>query len=111
MCSTPEVNKIDSKRMHIDAMTDKGEGNCGKECNILLDLRENIVTKEDKKHAKREDKARLNHKYYWVHQKGAILFNGMKAVYNILNNQDKVTMKHFYEKRCKPDLEKGFGDM
>ena len=32
----------------------------------------------------------------------------MKAVYNILNNQDKVTMKHFYHIRCDPDLDKGF---
>ena len=32
----------------------------------------------------------------------------MKAEYNILNNQDKVTMKHFYNIICDPDLEKGF---
>ena len=32
----------------------------------------------------------------------------MKAVYNILNNQDKVTMKHFYHIRYHPDLDKGF---
>ena len=32
----------------------------------------------------------------------------MKAVYNILNDQDKVTMKHFYHIRCNPDLDKGF---
>ena len=32
----------------------------------------------------------------------------MKAVYNILNNQDKVTMKQFYHIRCYPDLYKGF---
>ena len=25
MCSTPEVDKIDSKLMHVDAMTEKGE--------------------------------------------------------------------------------------
>ena len=25
MCSTPEVDKIDSKRMRVDAMTKKGE--------------------------------------------------------------------------------------
>ena len=35
----------------------------------------------------------------------------MKAIYNILNNQDKVTMKHFYHIRCNPDLDKGFCDM
>ena len=32
----------------------------------------------------------------------------MKAVYKILNNQDKVTMKHFYHIRCDPDLDEGF---
>ena len=32
----------------------------------------------------------------------------MKAVYNIMNNQDKVTIKHFYNIRCDPDLDKGF---
>ena len=32
----------------------------------------------------------------------------MKAVYNILNNPYKVTMKHFYHIRYDPDLEKCF---
>ena len=32
----------------------------------------------------------------------------MKAVYNILNNQTKVKMKHFYHIRCDPDLGEGF---
>ena len=32
----------------------------------------------------------------------------MKAVYKILNNHDKVTMKHVYHIRCNPDLEEGF---
>ena len=32
----------------------------------------------------------------------------MKTVYNIMNNQDKVTMKNFYNIRCNPDLEKRF---
>ena len=31
----------------------------------------------------------------------------MKAVYNILNNYDKVTMEYFYHIRCDPDLDKG----
>ena len=31
----------------------------------------------------------------------------MKAVYKIVNNQDKVTMKHFYHIGCDPDLDKG----
>ena len=35
----------------------------------------------------------------------------MKAVYKILNNKDKVTVKHFYHIRCDPDLDKGFCDM
>ena len=32
----------------------------------------------------------------------------MKAIYKIVNNQDKVTMKHFYHIRCDPDLKKSF---
>ena len=32
----------------------------------------------------------------------------MKTVYNILNNQDKVTMKNVYHIRCDPDLETKF---
>ena len=32
----------------------------------------------------------------------------MKAVYNILNNHDKVTMKHFYHIIRDPDLDEGF---
>ena len=32
----------------------------------------------------------------------------MTAVYSILNNQDKVTMKHFYHIICDPDLDEGF---
>ena len=32
----------------------------------------------------------------------------MKAVYKILNNQDKVTMKPFYHIISDPDLDKGF---
>ena len=31
----------------------------------------------------------------------------MKTVYNILNNQYQVTMKHFYYIRCDTDLDKG----
>ena len=59
-------------------------------------------------HAKCEAKARLNHKYYWVHKEEDTLFNGMKAVYKILNNKDKVSMKHFYHIRCDPELGEGF---
>ena len=35
----------------------------------------------------------------------------MQDVYNILNNQDKVTMKQFYHIGCDTDLEEGFCDM
>ena len=31
----------------------------------------------------------------------------MKAVYKILNNKDKVSMKHFYHIRCDPELDGG----
>ena len=76
-----------------------------------MDLRDEIVTKDDKKHAKREAKACLKHKHYWVNKEEDIIFNGKKAVYKVLNNQDKVTMKHFYHIRCNPKLEQGFCDM
>ena len=68
MRSTPEVEKIDSKCMRVDAMTQKREVIFAKECKCSLDLCDEIGTKGDKKHAKREAKARLNHKYYWVHK-------------------------------------------
>ena len=64
----PEVEKIDSKRMRVYAMTEKGELSLAKEYKRLLDLCDAIGTGGDKKHAKREAKARLNHKYYWVHK-------------------------------------------
>ena len=60
--STPEKDKIDSKRMHVKSMTEKGEVSFAKECKRLLDLRGEIGTKGDKKHSKREAKARLKHK-------------------------------------------------
>ena len=93
MCSTPEKYKIDSKRMRADAMTEKGELSFAEECKNLLDICDEIGIKCDKKHVKREAKALLNKKYYWVHKEEDILFNGMRAVHKILNNQDKVTMK------------------
>ena len=68
MRSNPEKDKIDSKRMRVEAMTEKGEVSFTKECKGLLDLRDEIGTKGDKKHAKREAKARLKHKYYWIHK-------------------------------------------
>ena len=56
---------------------------------------------------KRKAKSRLKQKYYWVHKEEDILFNGMKAICIILNNQDKVTMKHFYHIICNPGLYEG----
>ena len=108
MRSAPEKDKIDSKRMRIEAMTEKGEVRFAKECKRLLDLRDEIGTKGDKKHAKHEAKALLKHKYFWIHKEEDTLFNGMKAVYKILNNKDKVSMKHFYHIRCDPELGEGF---
>ena len=102
MRSTPEKDNIDSKCMHVEAMIEKGEVRFAKECKRLLDLCDEIGTKGNKKHATREAKARLNHKYYWIHKEEATLFNNMKAVYKILNNKDKVSMKQFYHIRCDP---------
>ena len=39
-------------------MTEKGEVRFAEECKRLLDLRDEIGTKDDKKHEKREAKAR-----------------------------------------------------
>ena len=72
--STPEVENIYNKRMRVDAITNKGEVTFAEECKHLLDLCDEIGTKGDKKHAKREAKARLKHKYYWVHKEEDILF-------------------------------------
>ena len=44
--------------MGVDDMTEKGEVIFSKECKRLLDLRDGIGTKGDRKHVKREDKAR-----------------------------------------------------
>ena len=62
MCSTPEKDTIDSKRTHVEAMTGKGEISLTKECKWLLYLCDEIGTKGDKKHEKREAKALLKHK-------------------------------------------------
>ena len=75
---------------------------------FLIALGDEIGTKGDKKHAKREAKSRLKHKYYWIHKEEDTLFNGMKAVYKILNNKDKVPMKHFYHIICNSELDEGF---
>ena len=68
MRSTPEVENIDSKRMHVDSITKKFKVRFSEECKRLLYLRDKIITKGDKKYAKREAKARLMHKYYWAHK-------------------------------------------
>ena len=60
--STHEVGKIDSKCIRVDTMTKKGEGRFAKECKRLLYICDEISTKGDKKHAKREAKSRLKHK-------------------------------------------------
>ena len=62
MRSTPEKDRIESKSMRVEALTEKGEVSLAKECKRLLDFRDEIGTKGDKKHAKREAKARLKHK-------------------------------------------------
>ena len=43
MHSTPEKYNIDSKRMHVEAMTEKGEVRFAEECKRLLDLCDEIV--------------------------------------------------------------------
>ena len=64
MRSTPEKDTIDSNCMLVESMTEKGEVSFAEECKRLLYLRDEIGTKGDKKHAKREAKARLKHTYY-----------------------------------------------
>ena len=59
---TPEKDKIDSKRMRVEAMKEKGEVSFAEECKRLLDLCDEIGTKGNKKHEKREAKARLKHR-------------------------------------------------
>ena len=68
MRSASEADKIESKRMHVDAMTEKRELIFDKECKRLLDLCDEIGIKGDKKHAKYKAKAILKHKYYWVNK-------------------------------------------
>ena len=46
--------------MRVGAMTEKGEVIFAEECKRLLDLCDEIGTKGDKKHAKREAIERLN---------------------------------------------------
>ena len=58
MCITPEKYNIDSKRMRVDAMTAKGEVRFAKECKRLLDIRDEIGNKGDKKYVKHKATAR-----------------------------------------------------
>ena len=51
--------------MRANAITEKGEVSFAKYCKRLLDLSDEMSTNGDKKHAKREAKAILKHKYYW----------------------------------------------
>ena len=76
--STPEVDNIGIKLMRVNAMTEKGEVSFAKECNSLLNIFDEIGTKGDKKYVKRKAKARLKHKYYWLHKAEDIFVNGMK---------------------------------
>ena len=73
MRSNPEVDKIDSNCMNVYAMTKKGEVSFAEECKPLLDLCDEIGSKDDKKHAKHEAKALLKHKYYWLLKEEDIL--------------------------------------
>ena len=68
MLSTLEVDNIGIKCMRVHDNNEKGEVSSAKECQRLLDLRDEIGTKGDKKHAKREAKSRLKRKFYWVHK-------------------------------------------
>ena len=78
--------------MRVDTMTEKGEVSFSEECKCLLHLCDEIGTKGDKKHAKHEAKACLKHKYYLLRKEEVIIFNVIKAVYNILNNQYRVSL-------------------
>ena len=66
--------------MRVDAMNKKGEVIFSEECKRLLDLCDKIGTKGDKKHAKREAKTCLKHKYYWVHKVEDTILNRTKDV-------------------------------
>ena len=57
MRSTPEVENIESKRMRVDAMTEKVEVSFAEEYKRLLDICDEIGTKGDKK----MQNTKLNH--------------------------------------------------
>ena len=52
MNSTPEVDKIDSKRMNVNSMTEKREVSFAEEYKRLMGLWDEIGTKDDMKHVK-----------------------------------------------------------
>ena len=54
MHSTPEVEKIGSKRMRVHVMTKNGKVRFSEEFKRLLEHCDEIVTKGDHKHAKRD---------------------------------------------------------
>ena len=54
MRSKPEVDKIYSRHICVDDMTEKGEVRFYEECRRLLDIHDEIGTKADKKHVKRK---------------------------------------------------------
>ena len=56
MCSTPEVDDIDSKCMRVDAMTENGEVTFSEECKLLLYINDEVGTKVNKKQSKCEAK-------------------------------------------------------
>eukprot|EP00978_Attheya_sp_CCMP212_P017892 scaffold48234_cov60-Attheya_sp.AAC.6 len=68
--SMPEVHDTinDGDRMLIHSMTEKGEVSFADECMRLLLNRDRVGTTGDKKHAKREAKARLKNTFYHVHE-------------------------------------------
>eukprot|EP00978_Attheya_sp_CCMP212_P009286 scaffold21956_cov70-Attheya_sp.AAC.2 len=89
----PEVHDTvnDDDRMLIHSMTEKGEVSFADECMRLLLHRDRVGTTGDKKHAKREVKARIKSTFYHVHDDEDLLYNGIKATYKIVDNRDKDT--------------------
>ena len=65
---TPKVKMIDSQSIFVDAVTEKGEVSFAEYFKRLLDLLDEVVTKDNKRHSKHELKSGLKHKYYWLHK-------------------------------------------
>jgi len=106
--ATPEVHDSSSKQMRVNAMTEEGEVSFADECKRLLLRRDEVGTRGDKKHAKRESRAKLKESIYWVHKEENLKFNDMKATYKILNNTEGLGLMQFYHIRCDPELGIGF---